>query len=134
MRTPRAETSHAAIATVLMPMTALAQSGKLPTEGTIVTAPLPMLIAYVVGAVAGPLLLGSALEQHGLSPMATVPNAVGPAPPPADCAELGLDSGTRLVLAVSLTLLATGASAQTYPTREMRMVVGLPAGSGGQRC
>ena len=44
--------------------------------------------------------VASALEQHGLSPMATVPNAVGPAPPPADCAELGLDSGTRLVLAV----------------------------------
>ena len=44
--------------------------------------------------------VAAALEQHGLSPMATVPNAVGSAPPPADRAELGLDSGTRLVLAV----------------------------------
>lgn len=41
-----------------------------------------------------------ALEQHGLSPLATVPNAVPPAPPPADRSELGLAPGTRLVLAV----------------------------------
>jgi AcrR family transcriptional regulator len=37
-------------------------------EGSIVEGPLPMLVAFVVGAVAGPLLMGSALEQHGLVP------------------------------------------------------------------
>ena len=42
----------------------------------------------------------AALEQHGLEPLATVPNAVSPAPPPADRAELELASGRRLVLAV----------------------------------
>ena len=46
----------------------------------------------------------SALEQHGLTPVATVPNAVGPAPPPADRRELerewGLAPGAGLVLAV----------------------------------
>ena len=35
-------------------------------EGTIVEGPLPMLVAFIVGAVAGPLLMGSALEQHRL--------------------------------------------------------------------
>ncbi|MGB2875030.1 MAG: glycosyltransferase [Gaiellaceae bacterium] len=48
--------------------------------------------------------VAAALEQHGCTPMATVPNAVGPAPPPADRAELQreweLSPGTRLVLAV----------------------------------
>lgn len=42
----------------------------------------------------------AALEQRGLPPLATVPNAVSPAPPPADRAGLGLEPGTRLVLAV----------------------------------
>jgi AcrR family transcriptional regulator len=42
--------------------------GRGQREGTIVAAPLPMVVAYIVGAVAGPLLLGSALEQHGLMP------------------------------------------------------------------
>ncbi len=48
--------------------------------------------------------VAAALEQHGCVPVATVPNAVGPAPPPADRGELerewGLAAGTRLVLAV----------------------------------
>jgi AcrR family transcriptional regulator len=35
-------------------------------DGTIVAGPMPMLVAFVVGAVAGPLLMGSALEQHRL--------------------------------------------------------------------
>ena len=35
-------------------------------DGTIVAGPMPMLVAFIVGAVAGPLLMGSALEQHGL--------------------------------------------------------------------
>ncbi len=42
-------------------------------EGAIVAGPMPMLVAYVVGAVAGPLLLGSALEQHGLIAPAAMP-------------------------------------------------------------
>lgn len=42
----------------------------------------------------------AALAQHGLPPLATVPNAVSAAPPPADRAELELEPGTRLVLAV----------------------------------
>jgi AcrR family transcriptional regulator len=37
-------------------------------EGTIVAVPVPALVAFIVGAVAGPLLIGSALEQHGLLP------------------------------------------------------------------
>ncbi|MEO7760399.1 MAG: TetR/AcrR family transcriptional regulator [Casimicrobiaceae bacterium] len=37
-------------------------------EGNIVPGPVPMLVAFAVGAVAGPLLMGSALEQHGLMP------------------------------------------------------------------
>ncbi|HUK94725.1 MAG TPA: glycosyltransferase [Gaiellaceae bacterium] len=48
--------------------------------------------------------VAAALEAHGCVPVATVPNAVGPAPPPADRGELerewGLAPGTRLVLAV----------------------------------
>jgi glycosyltransferase involved in cell wall biosynthesis len=48
--------------------------------------------------------VAAALEQHGCVPLATVPNAVGPAPPPADRKELErewrLAPGTRLVLAV----------------------------------
>ena len=48
--------------------------------------------------------VAAALEQRGCVPVATVPNAVGPAPPPADRGELerdwGLEPGTRLVLAV----------------------------------
>ena len=48
--------------------------------------------------------VASALEQHGCTPVATVPNAVGPAPPPADRRKLerewSLAQGTRLVLAV----------------------------------
>ncbi len=48
--------------------------------------------------------VAEALERHGTTPFAIVPNAVGPAPPPADRsklnAEWGLDEGTRLVLAV----------------------------------
>ncbi len=43
--------------------------------------------------------VAAALEDHGLTPVATVPNAVGPAPPPADRAELA-PPGTRLVVAV----------------------------------
>jgi glycosyltransferase involved in cell wall biosynthesis len=42
----------------------------------------------------------AALEQHGLPPLATVPNAVSAAPPAAGRDELGLEPGTRLVLAV----------------------------------
>jgi glycosyltransferase involved in cell wall biosynthesis len=45
-----------------------------------------------------------ALERHGVTPLAMIPNAVGAAPPPADRAALarewGLEPGTRLVLAV----------------------------------
>ena len=48
--------------------------------------------------------VAAALEEHGCEPRATIPNAVGPAPPPADRAELerewGLAPGTPLVLAV----------------------------------
>jgi glycosyltransferase involved in cell wall biosynthesis len=44
--------------------------------------------------------VAAVLAEHGCTPFATVPNAVGPAPPPADRAELGLEPGTRLVLAV----------------------------------
>jgi len=44
--------------------------------------------------------VAAALAEHGCTPFATVPNAVGPAPPPAGRAELGLEPGTRLVLAV----------------------------------
>jgi len=36
-------------------------------DGTIVGGAVPSLVAFIVGAVAGPLLLGSALEQHGLA-------------------------------------------------------------------
>jgi glycosyltransferase involved in cell wall biosynthesis len=43
--------------------------------------------------------VAAALEERGLTPVATVPNAVGPAPPPADRAEL-VPPGTKLVLAV----------------------------------
>jgi glycosyltransferase involved in cell wall biosynthesis len=43
--------------------------------------------------------VAAALREHGLEPFATVPNAVGPAPPPADRSELVAD-GTRLVVAV----------------------------------
>lgn len=42
----------------------------------------------------------AALEHHGLPPLATVPNAVSPAPAPAGREELGLEPGMRLVLAV----------------------------------
>jgi glycosyltransferase involved in cell wall biosynthesis len=48
--------------------------------------------------------VASALEQHGCTPVATVANAVGPAPPPADRDELerewSLAPGSRLALAV----------------------------------
>jgi glycosyltransferase involved in cell wall biosynthesis len=44
--------------------------------------------------------VAAAMEEHGLAPLATVPNAVGPAPPPADRAELGFPAETRVVLAV----------------------------------
>jgi glycosyltransferase involved in cell wall biosynthesis len=44
--------------------------------------------------------VAAAMEEHGLSPLATVPNAVGPAPPPADRTELGFPAATRVVLAV----------------------------------
>src|SRR5439155_6665823 len=48
--------------------------------------------------------VAAALEEHGLMPAATVPNAVGPAPRPADRAELErewkLAPGSRFVLAV----------------------------------
>ncbi len=48
--------------------------------------------------------VAAALEEHGCTPVATVPNAVGPAPPPADRAELEREweiaRGNRLVLAV----------------------------------
>lgn len=37
-------------------------------DGTIVALEIPALVAFIVGAVAGPLLLGSALEQHALVP------------------------------------------------------------------
>jgi glycosyltransferase involved in cell wall biosynthesis len=44
--------------------------------------------------------VAAALSEHGCTPFATVPNAVGPAPPPGGREELGLEPGTRLVLAV----------------------------------
>jgi glycosyltransferase involved in cell wall biosynthesis len=44
--------------------------------------------------------VAAALEEHGLPPLTTVVNAVGPTPPPADRSELGLEPGTRLLLAV----------------------------------
>lgn len=43
--------------------------------------------------------VAAALQQHGLSPIATVPNAVGPAPAPADRSELVPDE-RKLVVAV----------------------------------
>jgi glycosyltransferase involved in cell wall biosynthesis len=43
--------------------------------------------------------VAAALREHGLEPFATVPNAVGPAPPPAGRSEL-VSEGTRLVVAV----------------------------------
>ena len=42
-------------------------------EGVIVEGPLPVLIAFIVGAVAGPLLVGSALEQHALVASGSLP-------------------------------------------------------------
>jgi glycosyltransferase involved in cell wall biosynthesis len=57
-----------------------------------------------LGAVACGPGVAEALREHGCEPLATVPNAVGPAPPPADRGELerawGIPPGTRLVLAV----------------------------------
>ena len=44
--------------------------------------------------------VAAALEEHGLPPLTTIVNAVGPAPPAADRSELGPGPGTRLVLAV----------------------------------
>ena len=46
-------------------------------ERTIVDAPPPQLIAFIVGAIAGPLLVGSALQQHRLvsSPVTAMLNA-----------------------------------------------------------
>jgi glycosyltransferase involved in cell wall biosynthesis len=44
--------------------------------------------------------VAAALEERRLMPLATVPNAVPPAPPPADRAELGLPPDAHLVLAV----------------------------------
>ena len=44
--------------------------------------------------------VAAALEQHGLSPLTTVVNAVGPAPAAADRSELEHEPGTRLMLAV----------------------------------
>lgn len=35
-------------------------------DGSLVRAPLPQVMATIVGAVAGPLLVGSAMQQHGL--------------------------------------------------------------------
>src|SRR3954471_5628267 len=43
--------------------------------------------------------VSAALRQHGLPPLTTVVNAVGPAPPAADRSQLGLEPGTRLLLA-----------------------------------
>jgi AcrR family transcriptional regulator len=40
--------------------------GRGQQEGTIVNESIPLLVAFTVGAVAGPLLLGTALEQNGL--------------------------------------------------------------------
>ena len=37
-------------------------------EHSIIAAPLPQLMAFIVGAIAAPLLAGSALQQHGLLP------------------------------------------------------------------
>jgi glycosyltransferase involved in cell wall biosynthesis len=48
--------------------------------------------------------VAAALEERGIAPVATIANAVGPAPPPADRQTLerewGLTPGTRLVVAV----------------------------------
>lgn len=41
-------------------------------EHSIVAAPLPQLMAFIVGAIAAPLLAGSALQQHGLLPRASL--------------------------------------------------------------
>jgi len=35
-------------------------------EGSVRRAPLPQLMAFIVGAIAAPLLIGSAMQQHGL--------------------------------------------------------------------
>jgi glycosyltransferase involved in cell wall biosynthesis len=60
-------------------------------------------ISGLVPVACGPGV-ASALEQNGCTPVATVPNAVGPAPAPADRSELGrewkLAPGSPLVLAV----------------------------------
>jgi AcrR family transcriptional regulator len=39
-------------------------------EGSVVSAPLPQVMAFIVGAIAAPLLMGSAMQQHGLLPPA----------------------------------------------------------------
>jgi glycosyltransferase involved in cell wall biosynthesis len=44
--------------------------------------------------------VAAALVEHGCRSPATVPNAVGPAPPPAGREQLGLEPGTKLVLTV----------------------------------
>jgi glycosyltransferase involved in cell wall biosynthesis len=44
--------------------------------------------------------VAAAMREHGLTPFATVPNAVGPAPAAVDRTELGLSPETPLVLAV----------------------------------
>ena len=44
--------------------------------------------------------VAAALEEHGLPPLATVPNAVGPAPAPADRSALEREWGSPLLLAV----------------------------------
>lgn len=39
-------------------------------EGSVVKAPLSQVMSFIVGAVAAPLLIGSAMQQHGLLPPA----------------------------------------------------------------
>lgn len=44
--------------------------------------------------------VAAAMAEHGLAPVATVPNAVGPAPLPASRSAFGVPDGTPVVLAV----------------------------------
>ena len=75
----------------------------------------------------------AALEQHGLPPLATVPNAVPPAPPPADRAELGLDPGTRLVLAVGRLVEQKNHALAIHAIAEVPDAVLAIAGAGALR-
>jgi glycosyltransferase involved in cell wall biosynthesis len=69
--------------------------------------------------------VAAALEERGIEPVATIANAVGPAPPPADRQALeqewGLAPGTRLVVAVGRLV------EQKNHALAIRALVGVPA-------